>query len=248
MTWILDLDGVVWLADQRIPGSAEAVAALRQRGERVVLVTNNSSLTVAEYVAKLEHMGVPTDAADLITSAQATATLVKPGERVMVSAGPGAREALAERGAVLVEEGPADVVVVGWTRDFDYGTLTRAMRTVRAGARLIGTNEDPTYPSADGLLPGGGSLVMAVAYSSGVEATFAGKPHQPMVDAVTARFGKIDFLVGDQPRTDGALARALGARFILVLSGVTAEGDLPVDPEPDAVAPDLAAVVSANSS
>jgi glycerol 3-phosphatase-2 len=248
VTWILDLDGVVWLADQPIPGSADAVARLRARGERVGLVTNNSSLTTAEYLAKLEQHGVPTTAADLVTSAQVAATLIESGERVLACAGPGVREAVEQRGATLTDQGPADAVVVGWTREFDYDLLTRAMRAVRGGARLIGTNEDPTYPTPDGVLPGGGSLVAAVAYSSGVAATFAGKPHQPTVRVIGERFGAVAVMVGDQPLTDGALARALGARFALVLSGLTKESDLPVDPEPDDVAPDLSTLVPANSS
>jgi 4-nitrophenyl phosphatase len=242
VTWILDLDGVVWLADQPIPGSVDAVSQLRAR-ERVVLVTNNSSLTVAEYLAKLARLGVPTDADDLITSAQVAATLVQPGERVMICAGPGVREAITARGAIEAGDGPADVVMVGWTKDFDYEVLTRAMRAVRAGARLIGTNGDPTYPAPDGVLPGGGSLVAAVAYASGVEATLAGKPHPPMITAVTERFGPIEVMVGDQPKTDGLLAKGLGAKFALVLTGVTRPSDLPVDPAPDVVAPDLATLV-----
>lgn len=263
MTWVLDLDGVVWLADRRIPGSAEAVARLRARGQRVGLVTNNSSLTRAAYLQKLERLGVPTDPADLVTSAQVAATLVEPGDRVLVCAGDGVREAVGERGADVIAAvdttgaatgatGAAiDAVVVGWTRDFDYDLLTRAMRAVRAGARLIGTNGDPTYPTPDGLLPGGGSLVAAVAYASGVDATLAGKPHAPMVAAVRARFGEIDVMVGDQPQTDGLLARGLDCRFALVLSGVTGAADLPVDPAPDEVAADLATLVGpegANSS
>lgn len=243
MTWVLDLDGVVWLGDEPIPGSAAAVARLRERGERVVVVTNNSALTVAAYEAKLARAGVPTAADDIVTSAQVAAGMVKPGERVLVCAGDGVREALDARGLETVAEGPADVVVVGWTRDFDYALLTRAMRAVRGGARLLGTNDDATYPTPDGVLPGGGSLVAAVAYASGVTATFAGKPHPPMVDAVTARFGRVDVMVGDRPSTDGLLARGLGARFALVLSGVTKDSDLPVDPAPDLVAPDLAGLV-----
>jgi len=243
MTWVLDLDGVVWLADHPIPGSAEAVARLRARGERVVVVTNNSSMTVGAYLAKLERLGVPTAAEDLVTSAQVAATLVDPGERVHVCAGPGVREALAGRGATVVDQGPADAVIVGWTRDFDYASLTAAMHAVRGGARLIGTNDDATYPTPEGVLPGGGSLVAAVAYASAVEAVFAGKPHPPMVEAVRARFGRIDVMVGDRPSTDGLLARRLGARFALVLSGVTRRDDLPVEPAPDDVADDLAALV-----
>jgi ribonucleotide monophosphatase NagD (HAD superfamily) len=122
------------------------------------------------------------------------------------------------------------------------------MLAVRGGARLIGTNGDPTYPTPDGVLPGGGSLVAAVAYASGVDATVAGKPNRPMVDAVTRRFGPIGVMVGDQPRTDGVLARALRARFALVLTGVTKASDLPVDPAPDVVAADLAELVRTNCS
>jgi HAD superfamily hydrolase (TIGR01450 family) len=246
VTWLLDLDGVVWRGDQPIPGSADAVARLRASGRRVVVVTNNSSLTVAQYMEKLDRMGVSTDPADLVTSAQVSATLVQPGERVFVCAGDGVREAVTQRGATIVAHQTADVVIVGWTRAFDYDLLTAAMHTVRGGARLIGTNEDPTYPAPDGVIPGGGSLVAAVAYASGVEATFAGKPHPPTVAAVHERYGPIDIMVGDQPRTDGALARALGARFGLVLSGITGRADLPVTPQPDLVADDLASLVAAD--
>jgi len=206
MTWVLDLDGVVWLGDQSIPGSADAVTALRARGERVVVVTNNSSMTVPEYLAKLERHGVATSESDVITSAQAAGTLVNRGDRVLVCGGAGVREVMLERGATLVENGPADAVVVGWNRAFDYDMLTRAMLAVRGGARLIGTNDDATYPTADGVLPGGGSILAAVAFASGVEPVVAGKPYPAIADAIVARFGKIDVVVGDRPNTDGLLA------------------------------------------
>ena len=244
MTWVLDLDGVVWRGDEPIAGSADAVARLRSRGERVVVVTNNSSMTLDAYTSKLARSGVPTDPGDIVTSAQVAAQMVPPHQRVLVCAGPGVREALAVREIEVIDDGDADVVIVGWTKDFDYAHLTRAMRAVRGGARLIGTNDDATYPTPDGVLPGGGSLVAAVAYASGVTATFAGKPHPPMIEEVRARFGQVEVMVGDRPSTDGLLARGLGARFALVLSGVTTEADLPVDPEPDLVADDLAGLVA----
>ena len=248
MTWLLDLDGVVWLADQPIPGSAEAVARLRASGERVVLATNNSSMAVADYLAKLDRLGVPTAPEDLITSAQAAGALIRPGERVFVCGGAGVNEAVEARGGVVVAEGPADAVMVGWTRAFDYQMLTVAMRTVRAGARLIGTNDDATYPMPDGVLPGGGSILAAVAKASGVEPVVAGKPYQPMADAIGERFGPIDVVVGDRPNTDGLLARRLGARFALVLTGVVGRDDLPVEPEPDLIADDLASLVAGGAN
>jgi HAD superfamily hydrolase (TIGR01450 family) len=244
--WILDLDGVVWLGDDPIPGSADAIARLRQRNERVLFVSNNSSARVEEYLAKLERVGVPASADDLLTSAQAAARLVEPGETALVSGGPGVEEALAARGARIVREGDADAVVVGWHRDFDYEGLTAAATAVMHGARLIGTNEDATYPTPDGPIPGGGAILAAVATAAGVEPVVAGKPHAPMVELIRNRLAdELDgsVVVGDRPSTDGALAVALGVPFALVLSGVTSDSDLPVEPSPARIAADLAALV-----
>ena len=246
MAWILDLDGVVWLGDEPIPGSADAIERMRAGGDRVLFVSNNSSARVAEYLAKLARVGVPTESADLVTSGQAAATLLEPGLTALVCAGPGVEEALQVRGVHTVRDGDADAVVVGWHRDFDYEGLTRASTAVIHGARLIGTNDDATYPTPEGPIPGGGAILAAVATAAGVEPIVAGKPHRPMVDLVRARLGAdLDgsTVVGDRPSTDGRLAVALGVRFALVLSGVTNEEDLPVDPEPTEVAADLASLV-----
>ena len=243
MRWLLDLDGVVWLGDEAIPGAAEAVAELRRRSVRVVFLTNNSSATVGEYLAKLERHGIPTPADDLLTSAQAAAALVAPGSTALVCAGPGVDEALRERGIRTVREGEADAVVVGWHRDFDFGRLTAAFRAVRAGARFIATNDDATYPTPDGPVPGGGSIVAAVAYATGVRPEVAGKPHEPTATLVAQRAGTVEMMIGDRPETDGLLAQRLAVPFGLVLTGVTSAGDLPVTPEPQIVAADLAELV-----
>ena len=244
MAWVLDLDGVLWLGDQPIYGAADAVARLRSTGQRVVFLTNNSSLTVGDYLAKLRGMGVPADEADVITSAQAAASMMMPSSTALVCAGKGVDEALQRRGVRTVRSGRADAVVVGWHREFDYDRLTAAYRAVAAGARLIGTNDDATYPMPTGMVPGGGSILAAVSYATGKPAEVAGKPFKAMVALVRERVGRVDVVVGDRPTTDGALARNLEARFILVLSGVTSQGDLPVEPAPDLVSADLAAAVA----
>jgi 4-nitrophenyl phosphatase len=245
VTWLLDLDGVVWLAEEPIPGSAEAIARLRsEHGQRVVFLTNNSSATVAEYLAKLERCGVPTEPDDLITSAQAAATLVQPGETALVCAGPGVDEALRAREVVTVREGRADAVVVGWHRDFDFGRLTAAFDAVHGGARLIGTNDDATYPTPSGPLPGGGSILAAVRYASGAEATVAGKPFEPMADLLHARVADPVIMVGDRPSTDGRFAERVGVPFGLVLTGVTSPEAPPTVPAPARVGADLAALVA----
>ena len=247
MAWILDLDGVVWLGDEPIAGASDAVAALRDRGEQVLFVSNNSSAPIDSYLAKLAFVGVPVEADDLLTSAQAAATLLAPGQTALVCAGPGVDEALHHRGVHTVREGAADAVVVGWHRDFDYHGLTAAARAVMGGATLIGTNDDATYPTPHGPIPGGGAILAAVATATGVQPVIAGKPHPPMVDLVRQRLGgKLDgsIVVGDRPSTDGFFAAALGLPFYLVLSGVTQPDDLPVDPSPARVEADLASLVT----
>jgi ribonucleotide monophosphatase NagD (HAD superfamily) len=136
-------------------------------------------------------------------------------------------------------------VVVGWHKEFDYERLTAAATAVAHGARLIGTNDDASYPMpGDELLPGGGALLAAVAYAAGAEPEVAGKPNQPLADLVAERVGAVDVVVGDRPSTDGLLAKRLEARFALVLTGVTDEDQLPGEPVPDEVAADLAALVA----
>src|SRR5437763_9413 len=102
MAWILDLDGVVWLSDDPIPGSADAIARLRTRGDRVLFVSNNSSARVDDYLTKLGGVGVPAESRDLVTSGQAAATLLEPGQTAFVCAGAGVEEALQARGVRTV--------------------------------------------------------------------------------------------------------------------------------------------------
>ncbi len=244
--WALDLDGVVWLAGEPIPGAPEAIARLHAAGHRVVFMTNNSSPTVAHHVATLKAAGIDTTAADVLTSAQAAAMLLQPGETVHVLGGPGVVEAVEARGCTVQMTGPVDAVVVGINKELTYATLAAAATAAREGARFIGTNDDPTYPTPSGLLPGAGTMAAAVATASGHVPTFAGKPHPPMAALAAERVGAVDVMVGDRPSTDGLMARVMGSRFALVLSGVTdAAAAAALDPPADLVADDLAAAVDA---
>jgi 4-nitrophenyl phosphatase len=268
---LLDLDGVVWLAHEPIPGSVDAIARLRAAGVRVLFVTNNSAATVRAQESALTSIGVPAEG-DVLTSALAAATLVAPGTRALVAGGAGVVEALEARGveAVLAADpsselgrdgrggrggglgGDVDVdaVVVGFHRNFDYEGLRRAAAAVRSGALLIGTNDDATYPTPQGPIPGGGALVAAVEVASGCRAVLAGKPHEPMAALVRSVVGDTAaaraVMVGDRGSTDGGFARRLGCRFAQVWSGVTPgieSLDPLVEPVPDLHAQNLAGVV-----
>jgi HAD superfamily hydrolase (TIGR01450 family) len=249
VTWLLDCDGVVWLAEEVIPGAPEAVAKLRAGGVRVVFLTNNSYPRHSDHVAKLRRLGVPTAPEDVLSSAMATATLLEEGERALVLGGPGVTEELTARGVVTVaagsgdDIGTVDAVVVGMDPLFNYASLAAAATALHRGARLIGTNDDATFPAPGATLPGAGSLLAAVARAGQAEPIVAGKPFPATVGLVRERIGEVAIVVGDRPSTDGLLARRLGTRFGLVLTGVTPPGHGQVEPEPDLEAPDLLALV-----
>jgi 4-nitrophenyl phosphatase len=240
-TVLCDLDGVIWLAHQPIAGSVEAVAELRHSGRRLVFVTNNSAATLAQHEQALADIGIAAHG-DIVSSAMAVTALIAPGARVLAAAGPGVVEALERSGVdVVINSGEpladgVDAVVVGLHRDFDYDRLAVAADAARRCARLIGTNSDSTYPTPDGLLPGGGSILAAVAVASGVDPVIAGKPYQPMATLVESMLAGVDdhfdparvLMVGDRPETDGRFAALLGCRFALVRSGVNS-ADVDID-------------------
>lgn len=255
-TWVLDLDGVVWRGDRLIAGSAAAVQQLLERGDTVVFCTNHAHAPAAK-AATLAALGVPS--CPVITSAEAAAARCTPGERVLVMGDRSLVELLAQVGLDAVDvfdlpDGvpPEDVssVVVGASSHWDRSRVGMIADAVRAGARFLATNDDATFPvtgpSGPRLLPGNGALVAAVATASGVRPEVTGKPHAATAELIVARHGPVDVVVGDKPETDGGLAVELGARFGLVLSGVTAAGTT-VEPTPWRVATDLAALVRAST-
>jgi HAD superfamily hydrolase (TIGR01450 family) len=235
---VVDLDGVIWLAEEPIEGGARAVELLRRTGRRVVFLTNNSFPSKADLVAKLGRAGIDCPPEDVISSAEAAAGLLRAGSRALVVGGPGVVEALAGAGVESVPAssrapGDLEAVVVGFDPHFDFRRLATASAAVRGGARFVATNEDATYPTPDGAIPGAGSLVAAVATAAGAMPEVAGKPHDPVVGLLKDRVGRVDLVVGDRPSTDGALALRLGARYGLVLTGVTPPGHGPLEPAPD---------------
>lgn len=241
--WALDLDGVIWRGTETVPGSPGAVARLRDAGIPIAFVTNSALRTPRQVAAKLESHGIPDAESEVISAAMAAGRMVGAGDRILVIGGDGVLAAMRDAGAEIVDDGPVDAVVMGIDQRFDYEAMTRAMRAIDAGARFIATNTDSTFPAADGMVPGNGALVASVATATGRAPEVAGKPHEPIADLVRARLGDDGLMIGDRPDTDGLFATTVGYQFGLVLSGVTANADLPVEPNPDYTADDLAGMV-----
>ena len=239
---LCDLDGVVWLMHQPIAGSVNAIQLLKSAGHRVLFVTNNSYSVISDQENALAKIGIDAHN-DVVTSSQAAGALLRKGERVLLGGGPGAVEAVKNAGAVLAGRSDdqtdsevdqeVDTVMVGFHPSFDYRGLTRLSQAVRNGARLIATNDDATYPTPRGLIPGGGSILASVVAASGVEPIIAGKPHQPMADLVRQVLGVTDlsdaWMVGDRPSTDGLFAQTVGCKFAQVLTGISSLKDVSDD-------------------
>ncbi len=179
----------------------------------------------------------------MLNSAQATALLLaEERPRCLVVGGDGIGEALAARHiAVTSEWRSAEAVVVGFDPQATYAKLRDAALAVQAGARLVATNLDATFPTSTGLWPGAGALVAALEKATGQVAEAAGKPHPPMRALVREHLapGSV-WVVGDRADTDLAMAKAEGWGTVLALSGVVRQRDeVPAELTPDLVVSSL---------
>lgn len=242
-TVICDLDGVIYLGDEEVPGAGGALRRLEAGGYRLVFSTNNSSRTRVEGAAKVTRVtGYACSPEQFVSSATAAGRMLGPGDGpAFVVGGPGVREALAEAGLAVTEEPlAARTVVVGLDMELTYAKLAAATRAVRNGAALLATNHDATYPTPEGLLPGAGSLAAALQTATDVTPTVAGKPFTPMrrILAEMAGDGPV-WMVGDRADTDLAMAVEEGWTSVLVLTGVVTD-PASVDPAPDVVLASIA--------
>ncbi len=242
---IVDLDGVVWRGEEPIDGAAEAIADVRANGIRVLFLTNEPGSSRSAFAVRLTDMGIPATAADVLTSAAATARVVGSLEdlasrRAFVVGPPALHDEIKGEGFQLVsreEVRQAQIVVVGGHRGFDYAELRAATVAIRNGARLFATGRDVVFPTPEGPRPGTGAILAAVETAGGVSAVVVGKPEPivfEMAREVLAGCERIG-VIGDHLIADIAGAKRAGLGAILVLTGTTSRVDL----EQAAIRPDL---------
>ena len=234
---ILDLDGVVYVGRDAVPGAAKHLAAARAAGMRLAFVTNNAARPPAVVAEHLTELGVEASPHDVVTSAQAAARLlasmVEPGSRVFVIGGDGLFEALEERGLVPTQRFDDDpaAVVSGYNRRLSWGTVSDGAILVARGLPWVAANTDWSVPTPRGKGPGNGVLVDAVSRFAGVEPTVAGKPLAPLFEETVLRVGgRRPLVVGDRLDTDIEGANNTGHDSLLVLTGVTGLAELVTAP------------------
>ena len=224
---LLDLDGTVYLGDQDIPGAAEFVGMLRERGIAHLFVTNRANRTPETICMQLRRHRIGCDEADILTSAQATARHIGSGSVYFIGE-EGMRVAFEAQGIEITEANP-DYVVVGFDRGFNYDKLTLACRHIRNGAKYIATNPDHGLSTEHGITPGTGAIVAAVTAGSQVEPLMIGKPERRLFDTAleVLGVGRDDTVaVGDNLNTDILAGQRAGIRTALILTGITKREDL----------------------
>ena len=225
---LLDLDGVVYVGEDPIPGVPKALAGTREAGMRLAFVTNNASRTPDQVAALLSGMDVPAEPTEVITSSQAAAHYLADrlpaGAKVLVLGTTGLIDAVTERGLTPVFSADDEPVAVvqGFFQGIGWQTLAEGAIAIRAGALWLATNLDATVPSPRGPLPGNGSLVAALQHATGVTPAATGKPDPAMhAESVQRSGAKHPIIVGDRLDTDIEGAARAGAPSLLVLTGVT---------------------------
>lgn len=245
---LLDIDGVLHVSGEAVPGAADAIQALREEGHRLRFVTNNTTRARDLLAEDLRSIGFDLEGEDITTTPLAAGKLLQ-GKRVLALVMSSIRPDLADY-VELVDDG-ADAVLLGGADEsaetgevFSWENLNRAYAELRDGARLVCLHKNRWWQTARGPLLDAGAFVAGLEYAAGVEAEVVGKPTPAYFEAalteVDARPAET-IMVGDDVEADIGGAKAIGMRGVLVRTGKFRPAALrEADPQPDAVVDSLA--------
>nr|WP_275899496.1 TIGR01457 family HAD-type hydrolase [Bacillus piscicola] len=228
---MLDLDGTMYRGKDPIPEAVTFVKSLQSLKIPFVFVTNNSTASPEEVTERLQNMGIPCEAGNVLTSSVAAAAFMSASpvkQSAYVIGESGLKEALLSHG-IKEEEDTPGFVAVGLDRQVTYEKLAKASQAVQAGAVFISTNGDAVIPTENGFLPGNGAITSVITIASGKQPMLIGKPEKVMIDQAVQLLGiprKKIVLVGDNYDTDILAGIRAGIDTIHVDTGVTAADEL----------------------
>lgn len=250
-----DLDGVIYLGPEAVPGAADALAELGRRGNRVMYVTNNAARPAQVVIDQLRDLGFAAEPENVLTSAQVAAAMLPrelpAGAKVLVCGSANLAGLLEQAGFRIVASADdrPDAVVQGYDPDLSWRRLDEATLAIGNGARWYATNDDAARPTHRGLVPGVGGQIAVVATALGGEPVTFGKPFRPMLDEAVRRTGATHpIFVGDRLDTDIEGAVAAGMDSLLVLSGAHGKHDLVragAEAQPTYIGRDVSALLEA---
>ena len=266
---LLDLDGVIVVAGEPVPGAPEAVATLEARGFPYRIVTNTSAISRATLARWSGKVGAPIPAERFESALSASAAWTArafAGQPLYVLASPDARTEFSGQHLLSHEEAGrpgaavAAVVIGDSPEEATFDNLNRAFRLVRGGAVLVGMHRNPWWLTPEGPTLDSGAFVAGLEFAAEVRAQIVGKPSPAFFSIAVADLRRVAgrdlarrdiAMVGDDVRTDVRAAQRAGLRGIFVLSGKHGPADIETAARerggrrPDAVAPSLAEVVAA---
>ena len=229
--YLIDMDGVLVSGSTMIPEADGFIERLKDQDIKFLVLTNNPLYTPGDLAHRLKTMGLDVSAGSIFTSAMATARFLdaqKPHGTAFVIGESGLTEAVHDVGYVLTDVDP-DYVVLGETHSYNLGRITKAIRLIAAGARFIATNPDPSAPSDEGVVPACGAMAALIEAASGKSPFYVGKPN-PLMMRTALNYLDVHsedtVMIGDRMDTDIVAGVETGMETILVLSGVTARGDV----------------------
>ena len=227
MKFIIDMDGVVYRGSTPLPYGKEFIEFLQKNEIKFVFATNNSTKTRKMFAEKLARMGINVLPERIITSAYATAKYLEKTEKYGRAIIVGEIGIVEEMKSIswdvlkLDKWREATHVIVGMDRTLTYAKLMAGCLAINNGAKFVATNGDVNYPSEEGLIPGAGSMVAALEAATGKRALVIGKPNEPYIEIIKDKLGEGEYwVVGDRADTDMILGRKIGAKNVLLLTGV----------------------------
>jgi len=232
--FIFDLDGTIYRGDNLIPGADEVIRLLRERGRKVIFVSNKPLQTREDYAAKLTRLGIPTHPHEVINSTFVMTQYLKknvPHARLFVVGEASFIEELKKAGFLITQE-PKEIeyVVVAFDRTFDYRKLNIAFQAIKLGAHFVATNPDRTCPIEGGEIPDCAGMIAAIEAVTGKNVEIVvGKPSPIMIQAALEVMGlkpEDCILIGDRLETDIKMGKESGIATGIVLTGVTDEETL----------------------
>jgi arabinose operon protein AraL len=233
--FIFDLDGTVYRGDSLIPGADRVIRLLREKGKKVIFLSNKPLQTREDYASKLTRLGIPTQPDEVINSTFVMANYLKkiaPEARLFVAGETPFVEELEKAGFKITEEQrEIDYVVVAFDRTFDYKKLNIAFQAIKKfGAHFVATNPDRTCPVEGGEIPDCAGMIAAIeAVTEKKVEVIVGKPSPIMIQTVLDVMGlrpEDCILIGDRLETDIKMGRDSGIATGIVLTGVTDEKTL----------------------
>jgi len=232
--FIFDLDGTVYRGDSLIPGADRVIRLLREKGNKVVFLSNKPLQTREDYASKLTRLSIPTQPDEVINSTFVMTNYLKkiaPHAKLFVVGETPFIEELKSAGFKITEE-PREIeyVLVAFDRTFDYKKLNIAYQAIKIGAHFVATNPDRTCPVEGGEIPDCAGMIAAIeAVTEKKVEIIVGKPSPIMIQTVLDVMGlrpEDCILIGDRLETDIKMGRDSGIATGIVLTGVTDEETL----------------------